>query len=42
MMIKNFKEFKELVDSQLKLKEIFSVDCFNANLTKLPYEVIYR
>ena len=41
-MIKNFKEFKELVDSQLKLKETFSGDCFNPNLTKVPYEVIYR
>lgn len=41
-MIKNFKEFKELVDSQLKLKEIFSEDCFNTNLTTLPYEEIYR
>lgn len=41
-MIKNFKEFKELVDSQLILKETFSGDCFNINLNKLPYEVIYR
>lgn len=41
-MIKNFKEFKELVDSQLKLKETFSGDCFNPNLTELSYEVIYR
>ena len=41
-MIKNFEEFKEIVDSQLKLKETFSVDCFNPDLTKSSYEVIYR